>query len=494
MGVDQHTSFPLPNDFFSGGSHLTGPVGHLEDVLNQMYDEFSGGAVPAYLHAATETKAELQIYIDPVAGNDGNSGFSPVTPKKTLAAGIALLPNIIRHNTAIHLNGTFSDFGAELITCSLADGALLVIDGGAGLTQVAGPFTATAAGTTYLTVAGAGWTPDAWAGYLVEVTSGAQAGALCSIQGHTADTLTPCKNWSSSPGLASFRVVKPTTTLTASTALSSLSIKGCTGNGIIYLQRLCVEGSLMYLDASYNTCAGVRLSHQVNTGTYASGVVRALRTFDLLLGPFGVDPILFTSLATYGGASNVGASFVDAREILGFSIQASHHKDVRVSCSAIGAPYYGFARGARVVSARLADCRDALSGITPATSSVIENSSGYASTTFNGSSTSGLTLINSTVSVGGGVDFSDNTAHGIDAQQSAVEFRGAVVGSGNGGAGVYAHTRSSLLIKDGSPPTLTGTVGDFSVDGTTLGTRWNSVAIGSPFVDIPELTMVKEVP
>lgn len=196
MPLDKRVSFPLDDDYFSGGSNLTGPEGALEDIINQLWEDFSGG-LPSYAAVSTQTDSELHLYADASAGNDLFDGLSVVSPKKSLSAVFALLPNVLRHDVAVHLNGTFSDFGEVDVTCRLADNALLVIDGGDQLTTVAGPFMATASTDESISMAGAGWTPDAFAGYFIEVLGGAQQGALFSIQGNTADTIIPCKKWCS---------------------------------------------------------------------------------------------------------------------------------------------------------------------------------------------------------------------------------------------------------------------------------------------------------
>jgi len=67
-----------------------------------------------------------------------------------------------------------------------------------------------------------------------------------------------------------------------------------------------------------------------------------------------------------------------------------------------------------------------------------------------------------------------------------------VVGSSSG-AGVYAHSGSVVHIKDGAPPTLTGTVGDLSTDGTTQISTWAAIDAGTPVAVLAEMTLAKEV-
>jgi hypothetical protein len=70
----------------------------------------------------------------------------------------------------------------------------------------------------------------------------------------------------------------------------------------------------------------------------------------------------------------------------------------------------------------------------------------------------------------------------------------AVSGTGNTGAGVHAKNNSTVLIADGSPPTLTGTVGNLSFDGTTQASTWAAIDGGTPAIETTaDLVVAKEV-
>ena len=440
---------------------------------------------------ASATYKESHFYADGTSGDDANDGRTAGTPKKTLAAVFALIPEVIKHNTAIHLSGVFTNPGQNYFTRVFLDFPTLVIDGGDSLVQVAGPFTTTGASTTTLVVSGAGWTPDQYSGYVVEITSGAQSGKLVTVQGHTTDTITPCKNWSSSPGVGeTFRIVKPATELVGST-LSSLSLSGCSGFGYIRVQRLSLSGALMYLEVNSSTVL-VYVGCLVDLATYSKQSIRTNKTQTFAFVAGTLNPDTFAALSDNVAGVGVITDGVFLRETLGSSVQGSFVKRIDIQSGVIGAPYFAFARGARVNYANIADSRDSLSGLDPATSASVENTSGYATTKFNNSSGVGLRLVNSNLSVKSG-DFSNNASHGIELVNSSIKMIGAVVGTGNGGAGVYAHDNSIVTIKDGSPPTLTGTVGDCSTDGTTERTTWAEVDADSPITDLYESTTIKEV-
>ena len=56
---------------------------------------------------------------------------------------------------------------------------------------------------------------------------------------------------------------------------------------------------------------------------------------------------------------------------------------------------------------------------------------------------------------------------------------GVVGGSGNTGAGLRGNSGSNVFITDGSTPTITGTVGDISTDGTTEDATWAEIDAGT---------------
>jgi hypothetical protein len=123
----------------------------------------------------------------------------------------------------------------------------------------------------------------------------------------------------------------------------------------------------------------------------------------------------------------------------------------------------------------------------------VQNSSSHAVTEFSNASGVGILLDNTDLSlVAGSVD--NCGSHGIEAQRSVVRFTGAFAGTGNTGAGVYAHSGSVVYITDGSPPTLTGAVGDFAVSNPNYQqSTWAAVDGGDPVQIAAESTIVKEV-
>jgi hypothetical protein len=124
---------------------------------------------------------------------------------------------------------------------------------------------------------------------------------------------------------------------------------------------------------------------------------------------------------------------------------------------------------------------------------LIDNDSGFNTTKIKGASGVGLTIRDSNVELGSG-DISDCGSHGIEANKSKVYISEALAGSGNTGAGIYAHSGSIIHIKDGTPPTLTGTVGDLAIASPLYeDSSWSDIDGGSPISITAEATVAKEV-
>jgi hypothetical protein len=119
---------------------------------------------------------------------------------------------------------------------------------------------------------------------------------------------------------------------------------------------------------------------------------------------------------------------------------------------------------------------------------------GYRPVKFDGSPGNGMDIINTQMSLAAGVEFSDNAAHGIECNRSLLQMSGVVIGSGNAGAGCYAHGTSTVQIADGSTPTLTGTVGDVAVsDPAVEDITWAEVDAGDRLASAAQHTTVEEV-
>jgi len=74
-----------------------------------------------------------------------------------------------------------------------------------------------------------------------------------------------------------------------------------------------------------------------------------------------------------------------------------------------------------------------------------------------------------------------------------LELQDGIDGTGNGGAGIYADRNSQVIVSAGiTTPTLTGTVGDISVDETTEVITWADIMEGSELRLVNKATVILE--
>jgi len=453
----------------------------------------------------TQTTGVLHVYADGTSGNDAWDGSAAaqtpgtlIGPKKTLQAVFDLVPDHIKHNTCIHLAGTFDEWSLALLDKALLNSAYLVVDGGPGTTVVdnngGANYAADINSVSTLGVTTAGWIADTHRGLLVEVVDGPAAGQTRMIQGHTTTTITPVRNWSVDPGVgAKFRIVRPATTLSASVTSSFLSIfvRGLSIN--TYVQRIYLSGSKSSLATRGAGSGGVVFSGVVSRSTTAAftffGGTRSSDSF--------LDPDTF---ATYSAATG---------PLLGMSVKTTRLQ-LRGSAVFQTATWNGlvadavFVASPNMITSGCSIRNLYWAGVNENNNAVLGTNygqllsgvaAGYAVTRFGGGTGPGIQVRNGALEIGAGVDISNITGHAIEVQHGYLNLLGAVTGSSNTGAGVYAHSGSVVHIKNGAaPPTLTGTVGDLSFDGTTQASTWAAIDGGAPAVSAAELSMAKEVP
>jgi hypothetical protein len=449
--------------------------------------EVSGGGGTSIGGVSTATSAETHVYVDGSSGSDSNDGLTALTPKKTLQAAFDLLPDIIKHNTAIHLTGTFDDLGfvrGHLPTTT----ARLLIDGGDAVTVVAGAFTATDPETdaTQIGDSGQSWTVDAYAGYFVEVIDGPAAGEVRMIQGNTATVLTPCQHFSTDPGpTPQFRVIKPTTLLSDS-GLSGI-IVNTTGLGDVRIQRLSLgQASVIWSLYSPNV---IKITHIVDEGT-AGYPLYLEGAGEPALWSERFDPTTFTSVTTSrAGYGQRGSGTILASSLNIGGLHASYLKSLQLSN--IDFTNWTISVGTRINGSLVGfSLRDSASNF------FVYNGGSDADIVIDGASGVGIRLVESIVGFGQGtVQVSSCGSHGIEVDGGKLIDRVGIGGSGNTGAGIYAHSGAKVHIKDGSPPTITGTVGDLAVSNPAAEEEtWANIDGGTKVAVAAEMTIAKEVP
>lgn len=444
-----------------------------------------------------QTVSELHLYADGTIGDDGNDGLTASTPKKTLNAIFDLVPAIISHNVAVHLSGTFSDQNAFLngrLFKQLATSTSpprLVIDGGDSMTDVVASQASNINSAQSIGVTTAGWTVDAYAGYWVEITSGPIAGQRRMIQANNATTLTPVRDFSADPGVgATFRIARWATTVEASSSVSFFQIRGMSGLGVVDLQRLFFDGSLQFLQVGESNVASINISHVVCNLTNANAVSitkTGLTSVNASIY-FKVNPATF-ALEAAATDSNGGLSVRSIKALVSemlttsASLQAGFFKELQVR-SVTG---LAVSRGNRCNKLVIDGC----SGYSFESSGNIRSNSGYATTKIDKSTGVGVSIKDSELSLSD-VAIENNASHGIDVRDSRLTFTGAASGSGNSGAGLLARPNSKVIIADGAPPTLTGTVGDITIDGTTQASTWAAIDAGTPIARGRDQILVSE--
>jgi hypothetical protein len=369
----------------------------------------------------------------------------------------------------------------------------VVIAGESAVVSIAGPFTATASDPSklYLDVSGAGWTPDAYAGYWIEITSGSQVGQTHTIQENTADRIIVSRAFSADPGLCTFNIVRPATELKAIAAYSLLFVSGFTGDGQVYVQDLYCNSA----HGSYYASVGIAYSNsryylsRFIVNNVATPSFNVSKVQDVTFNNLWVNPDTFATVTTGKAGFSFVRGYCTISNVNQFYCSNAFLCDVRLSDVTLGYPSSALAiyRGSRF---KQCQCVGVKSGAVSGDN--ISNTAGYSPVKFSGSGGTGLLLQGSSVTVGPGVVVENNASHGIEVRdQSTLVLNGAVVGTGNAGAGVYAHTHSAVRTKAGSPPTLTGTLGDCSTDDATEATTWADVEAGSPVSDLNEMTTIE---
>jgi hypothetical protein len=460
---------------------LDGQLGGASRTLAATINEMRAASV-------SETTDALHLYVNGDTGSDENSGRSADKPKETLQAVFDLIPTVVHHDVAVHCRGTISVDGSNILSKFIPDSPFpgqIIVDGGPGVNIVDGPRTSTGSSVSSLSDSGAGWTPDEHAGKWVQILTGAAAGQTRMIWKHDATTITPGRDWSADPGTGiSFQIVEPSTVIQGGTVAGALWLQ-CSGNGVVRLQRLVFADGSAPLDVIPRGdvwAAGCIFDTSDDVAVLRGGTCIL---WDVFYDPetFGIALTErigcvfkrggFTGTATWDLLRLNGAYFSSTAPL---QIRSANNWDIK-GCRVRG-------------GTTLINCRR---GGQPGLTNGLDVEAGLRLSEFSYASGSGVTVKDSDLYVAAGIDFSDSGSHGLEAENSVVQLDGAVVGSGNTGAGVRAHTRSTVTIKNGAAPTVTGTVGNFSIDGTTEASTWAVIDAGTPAQDTVEQTVAKEI-
>lgn len=478
---------------------------YLQGMPNEIVTQFDSQVVSDVpsTRSVLQTTTTTHIYVNSVTGNDQNDGYSSSRAKLTIQAAFNAVPDYIKHHTCIHLSGNFTVGGSFVKRGAYQGNPVnfnrILIDGGTDLTVIAdnagSPWTADIHDYLNVGLTTAGWTPDAYAGYMVEILSGNCSGQTRMIQGNTATTLTLTVGLSGDPDACQFRIVRPTTTLSGS-AVIGVGITGIVGT--MQVQNLYLTGTAGISVRGETSYTAVNLTHIVSDATQCNacnsiGASMVYATSRYNTTTFASESATTFSLCGVGIRNTEGSYFAGTGYVTVYGSYITKF-------SILKAQGFAIANGTRIKSLYIRGSQStnvAYSSIHPYVRDGIGNlSAGYAPIKIGGGAT-GITIEDSwPVRIGaanGGVDISNNAGHGIVAVNSKVIFNGVITGANNTGAGVYASSGSTIHLKRDVTPTLTGTIGDLSTDGTTQKSTWAAIIAGTPVADTDEMTIAKEV-
>jgi hypothetical protein len=435
-----------------------------------------------YTTSVARKIGDLHLYANGTTGDDDNNGLTELTPKKTLVAISALVPeHIVQGTCHVHLNGTF-DLSSNVEINSVVHGSgCLIVDGGTALVEIAATQAADVSSVWTIGKSTLGLTTDQYAGYWVEILDGAAAGQIRTIFSHTATTYTVVEKFSVDPGNANFRIVRPATTITCSGIMKRFTF-ACDGKGIGVIQGLYFSGStITSLQGSGNSRASGCIIDSAH-GFECSGTV------DLWLVPFR-----YTGFETFDALLRTGFSVLTNPWVVSFyNIAALNLSSSVFLCDVVitGCRLNG-PGGCRFKSIRMFNT----SPMDDYYSFYYFGSSYHQKTLISGAAGVGLRLDNCIIQIdSGGLVVNNCGSHGIELRHSFLEFisPGIVSGSGNAGAGIYVHSNSTVQFPNGQTPTLTGTIGDTTTDGTTEASTWAAIDAGTPVADTDVAGYIRE--
>jgi hypothetical protein len=446
---------------------------------------------------ATSTTNTLNLYANGTTGNDTNDGLTILTPKKTLPGVWNLIPDYVKHQVIVNLSGTFIiSTGTTLASKNIIyDGSKgsITLDGGSNFVTIAGPFVASSGDTLNLSVLGEVWAPDMYSGYFVKINDGAAINNYRMIVSSTIDTISFSRALSASPGTPSFSIVRPETTIVPNSGYQYIQISSI-GNKIVSgvnLQRLYFDGNMplnLYGNNIYNICGCI-----FNTYFTGYGSIFVYDTSNVIFQTFGGASLIPTQFKCGAGFLQTdGGLFAYGNNTIGVYDSYLRKLNLLNSNEYISRVSYGTRINGQTT---LRNMRGSGNDVNPFYKFAISGGTGYADTIFENAAGPALLAYNSELSIGPGVIFKNST-HGIESIRSFIRLDGAVEGTGNTGAGVYAHSGSTIYIKNGEPPTLTGALDggcDLSFDGSSQASTWGIIDGGTSAVSATELSMCKEV-
>jgi len=444
---------------------------------------------------ASLTNKVFHAYADSAMADDSGDGRSWATAKKTLVATAAIIPEVCKSHLVIHIKGahTLTDNVTFNTACQGRSNNVL-IDGGDDVDVVVGPYTATSSTVNTLTDTARNWTANAYRGYSVEILDGAAAGYICTIQSNTINSLTVGSDWPD-PGTPQYRIIRPATTITAESYYALNFAGSC--DGLVSFQRLRIL-SKMYVGITVGGARATRL----NFGDFIVDTT-ALNS-SITCNTAGGNSVLMWLKYDPANPSAMMEATKDRRATayLGTGMAST---TPGVVCSIGNCHLYGpnVVRGLFKLNSPAA--LHTISGgslvrkvrVERGSTLEIGNSSYYGNAPIiEESDDIGIDAKDSRILLTLSAIVRSNASHGIALDNSILNCEGTSVlsGTGNIGAGIYAHSGSKVSYPDGSAPTITGTVGDIAItDSASEDLTWAELDAAGKAIYAEEDVILKKV-
>lgn len=491
---------------------------------------------------ATRDHDVLHLYLSET-GDDNDDGMSAATPKATIEAIRAMLPDTIVNHVIVHVDGMitltervyFSDFeisrrrtdiGPAINFMFAGSGTYAIYDDNTGSN-----YTATGSSTSTVTVSGAGWTPDEFRGRCIEPVAGAEAGSYFTVISNTTDTCTVMG--STDIGLVAFRFVHPADGFYAATRqeLYFTAIFG-SPNSSVTLQNI------RFTDESYPTFSGidpqVSLRGVLIEGAASGLYDTALYTNQCVSVFFGIWDIDTTTGETIYApfADTVAAvATVSGRTQISRCGACNSYlallSEVLIDASPLSMLYGSqydslLMRNTQkpvTATTTVADGNRMLNASTPLSPKIVgavvlrnselrmQQDSGKAAIVLGsldmedslfevvGTATipteiGGINAVRSAIDSAIDVQVSGVTGDAISLDHSTLHIAGDLTGSGNTGFSLNVGDNSHAVLEGTN--TITSTAGDITFDGTNEATTFSAVEGGTPAISPKTNSLVRD--
>jgi len=429
---------------------------------------------------ASVTQDTFHVYADSTRPDDTGDGFTLATAKKTIAAAVALLPNVAEGHVVLHLTGAFTLTESTTISTNMQRNKKLIVDGGDSVEILQGPYNATSGTTSTLTDSARSWTVNQWQGCVVEILDTSNIGHRTTIQSNTADTLTVVQNWSSAITTNSYRIVRPATTITAAISIAWFYYSGVSQNDVCF-QRLRFSGNVIPGLANAAQCNLWRVTDVYYDGTlFISGINGGFYLSRVIFDPSNPDSYFSTTL-NKAGVAYLGSN-AKSVSMTGIAAAFITHSVLKSDVSML-TTVLAISNGCLIKKINARGSSDV----------TLTLSSNCRPITIDGSADVGLKLEHSKCTITGGAAVVNNsTTHAIELSSSELDMTvGGISGTGNGNLGLYAHDGSVVKIASATPPTVTGTDGDVAVNDPMIPDTWANLVSNGGLSSAQEATVIK---